>query len=492
MPTGRMIITPEQRRAAATAAAIAGVATLLPALTLILLGHNTGRAAWDSIVYHEPFIRQLAADWPRFDLSNPLTATTPGYHLLLATLVAVGLDGETPLRLASALIGTALAAAIAAWCAKRTRPLDAVLLTLPLACSVYTLGSSAWLLPDNLAWIGVAGLLMLALHETRSWRPVIASSVVLIALVFTRQIHLWSAGLVWLAAWFSARPAGTPAFVQIPQRLPRVVVAVMLTLPSFLIVAWFFQHWSGLTPPRFRSDITGMNPATPAFILVQIAILSLGFGPWLLPALLQTARHRPAVLAVAVVIAVLLSVIPTTTHDPDSGRYSGWWTLVRATPTIASHTSVLFLVFAPLGSVILAGALTCLPSRSRWVMLGALIAFATAQGATINAWQRYHEPFLILFLAMLAGLQPPELRSTPLARLRLPAMAALSLMLAAIAAQALRGEPIPRGTLPPQKHTSPHDPWSQPWIRPKTDPNEQTPAPPVEGDLGQAQAQPGR
>lgn len=490
-----MSTTPDQRRAALTAAAIAGLAALLPALTLILIAHNTGRAAWDSIVYHEPFIRQLAAGWPRFDLTDPLTATTPGYHILLAALVTVGMDAEATLRLASALIGTALAALLAAWCAKRTRPLDAVLLTLPLVCSIYTLGASAWLLPDNLAWIGVVTLLLLALHETRSWRPVILGSVVLLGLVFTRQIHLWAAGLVWLAAWFSARPAETPAFTQIPARLPRVAAAVVLTVPSFILVAWFIQHWGGLTPPRFRSDITGINTATPAFILVQIAILSIGFGPWLLPALLRTARHHPAIPAGAIVIALLLTIIPATTHDPDAGRYSGWWALVRATPTIG-HTSTLFLVLAPLGAATLAGALASVPVRTRWVMLGALIAFAAAQSATINSWQRYHEPFLIIFLAMLAAAQPPELRATPFARLRLPAIAALCLILAAISLQALRGDPISPGTLPPAKHTSPGDPWAQPQplhpTPPSTNPTEPPPDPRVQLDPGQAPASTGR
>lgn len=488
-----MRTTPDQRRDALTAAAIAALLALIPALVLIGLNHNSGRAAWDSIVYHEPFIRQLAADWPRFDLSNPLTATTPAYHLLLATLAAAGLDGQTPLRLASALTGAGLAAGVAAWCARRTRPLDAVLLTAPLACSVYTLGSSAWMLPDNLAWIGVAAVLTLALHETRSWRPVLAASIVLAGLVLTRQIHLWAAGVVWLAAWFSARPAGTPAFTQIPQRLPRVAAAALLTAPSFLIVAWFVHHWGGLTPPRFQSDITGINPATPAFILVQIAILSIGFGPWLLPGLLRVARHRPAVPLAALGVGLLLGVIPNTTFDPDAGRYSGWWSLVRAAPTLFGHTSVVFLVLAPVGAAVLAGALASVPPRVRWTTLGALIAFAAAQSATINAWQRYHEPFLIILLAMLAAAQPAELRTTPLARLRIPAMAGLCLILAAVTLQGLRGPFVAPGTLPPPKHTSPGDPWAQTPRPPgSTNPNEPTPAGPVPGDPGQATPPPAR
>lgn len=470
-----MNTTPDQRRNATVAASAAAGLALLPALILIAINHNAGRAASDSIIYHERFIRQLAADWPRFDLSDPLTATTPAYHILLATAAVLGLDSEPALRLLSALIGAAFAALVAAWCARLTGVVNAILLTLPLACSVYTLGSTAWMLPDNLAWALVAAVIMLALArppepepaDHRSAGPLfdrdtIGSAAVLIALVFTRQIHIWAAGVVWLAAWFNARPAGTPAFAQIPARLTRVALAVLLTLPAFLVVAWFVRHWGGLTPPRFQSDITGVNPATPAFILVQIAILGIGFGPWLVPATLRAARQSPWILALAAAIGILLAVIPPTTHSIEAGRYSGWWSLARATPPLFGHTSPVTLVLAPLGAVLLAGALFAAPRRTGWVLLGALIAFAGAQSATINSWQRYHEPFLIILLAMLAASQPAQLRATPLNRLRAPAMGLLALILSAVTVLALRGPPIDHAALPPPKHTSPGDPWAQP------------------------------
>lgn len=465
-----MSTTPDQRRDTAVAASAAAGLTLLPALVLIAIGHNAGRAASDSIIYHDRFIRQLAADWPRFDLSDPLTATTPAYHIVMATAAAAGLDSEPVLRLLSAVIGAILAALLAAWCAKRAGVLNAVLLTLPLACSIYTLGSTAWLLPDNLAWTGVAAILMLALARPDD-RPgptrfpidrlTIGAAAILIALVFTRQIHLWAAGLVWLAAWFNARPERTPAFTQIPARIPRVAVAVLLTLPAFLVVAWFVRHWGGLTPPRFQSDITGVNPATPAFILVQIAILAIGFGPWLLPAVLRAARHTLWILVVAAAIGLLLVTIPATTFNPiDAGRYSGWWSLARATPSLFGHTSPSFLVLAPLGAVLVAGALAAAPRRTGWILVGALVGFTAAQSATINSWQRYHEPFLIILLAMLAASQPAELRATPFARLRVPAMGLLALILSAVALLALRGPPIDPAAQPPPKHTSPGDPWA--------------------------------
>ena len=114
-----MKLEPGQPKTMGLAAFFAGAVTLVPTLWLILSGHNAGRAAFDSVVYHERFIRDLAASWPRFDVSNPLTATTPGYHVLLATFVKLGFDSELALRLISALIGASLGGLLAAWLAKR-------------------------------------------------------------------------------------------------------------------------------------------------------------------------------------------------------------------------------------------------------------------------------------------------------------------------------------------------------------------------------------
>jgi hypothetical protein len=47
------------------------------------------------------------------------------------------------------------------------------------------------------------------------------------------------------------------------------------------LLGWFVGHWGGLTPPRFQNELQVVNPATPAFILLQLAVISLAFLPWL-------------------------------------------------------------------------------------------------------------------------------------------------------------------------------------------------------------------
>lgn len=437
-------------------------AILIPAILVILLIPNVGRGAWDATVYHEPFIRQLAPDLFKPDLSNPLTATTPGYHILMACLVAIGAGSVTILRIASAFIGAMFIALLCSWLVKRVRPLDALLLSIPIACSIYTFQAAAWLLPDNLAWLGVLAIIAMCLRDAPGWKTISIAGAVLAALVLTRQVHLWAASVIWLAAWLGVRENNAGLFTNLSARIPRTLIAMLITLPAFGAVAWFINHWGGAVPPRFQGDMSGGNPATPGFILVQTVILTVGFGPWLLPACLKLLRDHRRVALLAISIGLVLATIPTTTLDPDAGRYSGWWAIVGKAPVLIGRTSIVFLVFAPIGALIIAGALSTISHRARWTLLGALVAFAVAQSATAYSWQRYHEPFLILLLGMLAALQPSELRLTPLAKLRIPAMLALCFGLVAISMGGLRGEPVVPGTPPPPEHTSPTDPWFDP------------------------------
>ena len=454
-----MKLEPGQPRTMALAALFAGAVTLVPTLVLILMGHNAGRAAFDSVVYHERFIRQLAADWPHFDLSNPLTATTPGYHIVLAAMIKLGLSSELALRMISALIGASLGGFLAAWLAKRSSKYDAVLMIMPLACSSYVVQSGAWLLPDNLAWLGVATIMMLALHPSVSWKPVIFGSVALLGLVLVRQIHIWAASLVWLTAWLNARPTERSVFDPLPTRAWHAGVAVLLTLPAFAALAWFVHLWGGLTAPRFQVNITGIGVSTPAFMLVQLAVFSVGFSPWLLPPLVRATRKAPMPLVVAAGIGLLLAAFPNTTYNEDAGRFSGFWSLATLTPTMAGHSSPVFLVLAPIGAMVIAGSLIEIPRRTAWVFLGAFVAFTAAQCSTINSFQRYHEPMLLMLLALMSSVQPVTGRPVATKYLRPPAIALLCGLLLVVMFRSVRGEPVAPGAVPHPLHTSPDDPW---------------------------------
>lgn len=426
------------------ASAVAGCAIAIPALWLVLTGNNIGRAASDSIVYHERVIRTMVVEYPAFDLRNPLTTTTPGYHIILATVGRFISDSATALRLTSVVIGTAFVCLVAGWCARRRGALDGTLLALPLACSLYVLGSAAWMLPDDLSWLLIAVVLMLCCRGEggRSWLAL--ASIALFALVFVRQIQIWVAAPIWVAAWCGAN-----------QGARRVTIAILATLPAFALLGAFIMLWHGLVPPRFQTYVTGVNLATPAFVLLQYALMIVGFLPWLAPTIVRSwSMHRRTIL-LAGIVGVLLAVVPATTTLQEAGRFTGWWGPLGSVPSIAGRTNPIFLVLSPLGAALLVASFLGLPTRTRTIFSVATLAFIVASSATFFSWQRYHEPFVLLSLAMVSALQQSSGDRSPKVAWKILSIGAISVVLALITFRGLVGDPINPNELPPAEHRMP-------------------------------------
>lgn len=444
--------------AAGIAAATAGAA---PQLWLIASGHPDGRAAFDSVVYHERFIRELIAGFPRFDLSNPLTATTPGYHLLMACIGVTVSPSTTVLRVASVVVCALFIGTFASWCARRRGTAEGILLALPLACSTYVLGSGAWLLPDDLAWLLLTMLVTLALAGISGAPRTVAAGALLAALVFVRQSAAWAAAAVWLSAWAGTGSGREP--LPAPGATRRLALALLATVPAAAVVLWFAAAWGGLTPPRFRPDVAGVNAATPAIVLVQVAIVAAGFMPWLWPGIRARLADSGALLALAAAVGLAAAALPETAPSSmESGRWSGWWGPIGALPSIGGR-SVAVLAAAPLGAAVLAGALLSVPARARLVLLGGTLAFVAAVTATFNSWQRYHEPWILLLLAMLSCLQEGRSAARPAAKVL--AVAALCALLGAIAWRGLSHPKVAPDEPVPEYHLKPDGglpPWRQP------------------------------
>src|SRR4051794_40273773 len=165
-------------------------------LPLVLRGHEAGRGWDDEQTSHLPTIRKFAREWPRPDLHDYRSATTPGYHLALAA-VSRWVGGDVrPLRLAALFFSLGLLLTYSTWLARRTDPSTALSLCLPLAASVYVISSAVWLLPDNAGWWGVLGLMCITWRPRADWKTFALGGLVLLALVFVRQVHAWAAGLL--------------------------------------------------------------------------------------------------------------------------------------------------------------------------------------------------------------------------------------------------------------------------------------------------------
>jgi hypothetical protein len=447
---------PEHRRTIPCWPALASILVfLLAALPLILTRYERGRGAFDQINYHEPAILRFAQQWPRPDLSDYLSATTPGYHLVLAAVARFASESTVPIRLVGALFTVALLWVLSRWLTARVGPAQAFLLTLCVGSSMYVFAAGVFILPDNAAWLGVLGVVLLALRPRFDRILLIGGGAALLALVLTRQSHLWAASALWTAAWLGPAVAATPtARAEITGlltdpgvRVRRTLLMLAATLPALLAVAWFVRLWGGLTVPIYHDYMTGTNPATPAFVLAQVGVIAVFLAGFWLPAGLRLLRERPVILGLVLAASLATVLIPQTTYSIDDGRYSGLWNAVRRLPAIAGHTSVLLLALTPLGAIALASWLAGVGPRSRWIMLASLAGFVAAVTMTLNAWQRYHEPMLLLSTVLLSALcvsrEPRTVVRPVVTAMRLAGPATLAAVLAALTAMTfVRAGPV--------------------------------------------------
>ncbi|MBN8598774.1 MAG: hypothetical protein J0L78_13970 [Planctomycetes bacterium] len=409
--------TGRHRRTIFAASFLAPAFFLALALPLIFNGLNRGRGAADSLNYHEKAIRTFASQFPHPDLSDYLSATTPGYHLLLSLVARFISDQRLHLQLASAALSALLIATLASACAWRMRramsPFGVLAVCLPFLCSIYVLSSGVWLLPDNAAWFALLGVLLLALRRSQHFGVFVAAGLLMVVLVLTRQIHIWAAGVIWIGAWLGAGAARSesPLFSRhdiggrtIP-RITRTTLAFLLTLPAFAVLFYFYKLWGGLTPPSFKPmHGARIQWAGPALDLSLLAVAGCFYFEFWRAAFGKLTREQPVLLVAVAAGGFLLAVLPNTTHDPASGRVTGIFHAVKALPDIADHTSILFPPLAALGAVILFSFLRAMNPRARWVMLGALLGFSIANSVNPQLWQRYHEPFILMWIILASSL----------------------------------------------------------------------------------------
>lgn len=464
-----------------------------------------GRAGFDALNYHVPTIARFADQLPKPDLSDYLSATTPGYHLIMALLGLV-----TPTNVGAAVIGVVLIQMAAtglygrvwhirSWLVARGDArskessvgvtwLCGLCITAPLLTSVYVFTSSAWSLPDNLAWAGVAFALVTSMHFRHSVLVYVFAALSLAFLVFVRQIHLWAAAPIVIAAWMSAGiQSGLPVrlvetsdagwswrdllFTQLDRRVKRAGIAVLCVLPAFALVGYFVHVWGGLTPPTFQGQypvdmskpplLRLINaPAAPAFVLALFGVFGSFFAAWWGPAAIRglTRSRGRMVLILGAVMGLLAAVIPATTMSVAEGRWSGMWTIAAKLPSVG-HTSLLIAACSTLGGMIVAAMMLGMRVSQAAVLATSVAGFVAAQMASFQLWQRYNEPFVLIMLIICCGpllasndvTEPPR----PLSarwwwRLRIAGPLVLAVLLGAVTVNELR-----KATLQPYLNLQP-------------------------------------
>lgn len=380
------------------------------AVPLILIDHQLGRGYVDQRDHHHVVIQRFAREWPAFHFSDYESMTTPGYHVLLAGALRAVSDDIRFLRLMGSLFTVGLLATLACALARRMPAANAVALCLPVVCSVYVFSSGIWLLPDNAAWWCVLGVILVALRNEIDARTYLLGGIALLALVWMRQIHIWSAAVLWMAAWIGAASNQQadpilPALLGADRRaaFQRSAWMFIATLPA-LITVWAFHHlWGGFTVPMYQHFVAQPSGSAPAVIFALFACFGLFYMPYVLPrwrGLDRTAAWRMILIGAG--FGMLIGALPATSADRAAGRHSGIWYLVNYAPVLADR-SLLMIALSTAGGGLIGLWFAALGGRDRWIFLVALGAFIAAQVPGARAWQRYYEPFLLILLAVFAS-----------------------------------------------------------------------------------------
>ncbi len=383
----------------------------------------TTSEASDAIKYHIPVIREMAENWPAVDIVNYRSATSPGYHYVLAGAMRAGVS-ETGLRWINLLAGCAFVGVVGAFAGTIVGWRAAALFGFPLVASSYVLCSTAWITTDNAALACVAVAVGCAAFGGGTARASVVGGIGATLAVAVRQLHIWP-----IAPLALSMKAGSGLLGSIPGvrdlcaglglveerrelNWTRFIVGSVAVLLPVALLAFFVWKWQGLMPPAYREKhASGVSLSMPAFSLSLAAI----FGGAMLASAWESVKalrlNDPYVWG-AVSIGLFVSVVPPTGWNAGAGRMHGWmWEIVRLFPS-PFECSPVFVAFAPIGAVALLvywrAAAANGRKRAATILLFAGICWCAAQMMNAQAWHRYAEPPVLAGIVWLASLALPS------------------------------------------------------------------------------------
>jgi hypothetical protein len=181
--------------------------------------------------------------------------------------------------------------------------------------------------------------------------------------------------------------------------------------PSLLMLLGFFRLWGGLVPPdvqRGEYRDHGFDLAAVSMVFVLTGVYGLFFSTTFYAEIRRRWSQNRAMclrfLLGGIILGIFVGVYPHTSYlEPH--RSSGFWQLGRFVPCILDRSPVIAL-FALAGSLIFVAVLLAVSSRDRWVFAVAFLLFAVVQCANSDLFQRYYEPFVLMFLVLATSRVP--------------------------------------------------------------------------------------
>ena len=373
------------------------IALVLPAVLTGLVGPSEG---WDQDFYHRPVVQILSAQLPSLNFNDFGSATTPGYHVVLAVIHRLGAS-DLELRLLSSLFGLAAAVALCRVVTRLSNEAFGAVASAVLLLMPYVMSSAVFLTTDDLALFGVTLAVAAAVDSARAGSTsstLVRSVTWSCAASIVRQVLLWTAGLQVLAVlmrWMAGderRP------------LRALTWASIAMLPAVALIGWFVWIWGGLVPPGFQRTVSaGINFATPIYALALMSCWG-GCIAAAHPQFFRALRSRRALLCGLCALGLALLTVTAPDSPPLGTRWGGiLWNIAARFPVIGGRSLVL-VTMAAAGGVVIGTILEIAarhPRRSEaWTALSALALGVVAQMANTLCFERYLAPIVIVCTAL--------------------------------------------------------------------------------------------
>ena len=371
------------------------IAFYILALPLILLDYNNGRAFADQTNFHLPTIIYFVQ---QFDFSDYPSATTPGYHLLLAIVGKFFSSNEVFLKIISSLFTAAFIGLISNMLYSHFGKIKTLLLLLPMIYSIYIFPAGVWLLPDNLAWLSVAGILILAMDSPPTKKQYIYLGFILITAMLIRQPNLWLAAAIWgssLAYYFFEKQS-------LDKKLSMILQSILATVPAFVLFYMFYQMWGGLVPPSFQIAHEHISLSVPAFFFAAFFVYSLFFFPIFFGSIKHLIfENKYRWIMFGLVLGFVVSILPDTSYSVELGRSSGLWNFVKLAPSYLNKSS-LIVVLSTLGGGMYFSMMLLIKKDLRFIIMLSTLAFLVALIPNAFVYERYFTGyiFIVIYLVL--------------------------------------------------------------------------------------------
>jgi hypothetical protein len=364
----------------------------------------------DEEIFHYPLIRKFIATFPKMDLSDYPSATTPLYHVFSATIGKLVSSDIRVLRAANVLITYASAVALFALFQREimTGWLTSLLVALTMVLSPYVFGNSFLLMTDNLAMLFAIGAIWCAMRYLRTgqWDMVALAALLACCAIMTRQFYLWL--LITILVASVARKLERPAE-------GALFGALVLTLLALAPVVVLCVLWGGFTPPQFQFYTASTLRIAPlAFLTATLGMYS---APFLVLSACNVSRlslqaRNVARMAVVVLTSAVLLWFGQLHYVREVVGCNGaatcmvtdgyLWRLSQLFPSIG-QTSLLFCVLVPLGIV----ALLCVPrNKAGLFAITIFMSFGFFSISQVSLFQKYYDvPALLVICLIFTGIR---------------------------------------------------------------------------------------